>query len=172
MPVVDSDADLVKVLSHSGVVGLYGVTPAPDDAALKVAALLRERKHTVFLIDPRHAGETAGGQKVIASFWGVPRGVKIDLVVSFPSVVQPGEAMVDAAVTRHARYLWIEPGVLDLNVVGYAANWFEAVVLNRKVVEEYDRLLKGETPKEIAAPAFPPWWEAKHRLRRIPEGLE
>lgn len=172
MPVVDSDADLVKVLSHSRTVAIYGIS---DDAAsdpVKIAGFLAEHQHTLHFVNPHQAGKTVLKRKIHASFWGIPRGVKVDLVVLCPTTAPVDEATMDAAITRYARHLWVEPGVLNLNVVGYAATWFENVVLNRPLIQEYDRLLKGETPKELIAPALPSWWEARHRLRRIPAGLE
>lgn len=87
----------------------------PDRAAFSVAALLKQKGHTIIPVHPK--AETVHGEKGYATLEEIP--VKVDVVDFFinSELVSPN---VDRAIAIDAKAIWLQLGVIDAESVAKA----------------------------------------------------
>ncbi|MDV8001621.1 CoA-binding protein [Rhodococcus sp. IEGM 1408] len=104
-----NDPAVVKrLLSEKGRWAVVGLSANSDRTAYGIAAYVRDLGHEIVPVHPK--AETVHGQQGYASLAEVPG--EIDVVDVFVNSELAG-AVVDEAIARGARAVWLQLGVVD-----------------------------------------------------------
>jgi len=106
----NDDATIRRLLSASRRIALVGASARPDRPSNGVTRWLIARGWEVVPVNPGIAGEEIEGRTVFASLAEVPG--EIDLVEIFRRSDEAG-AVVDAAIARGVKAVWLQLGVID-----------------------------------------------------------
>lgn len=111
---INTQAEIDSVLELK-TWAILGLSNNPDRAAFSVAALLKEKGHTIIPVHPK--AETVHGEKGYATLEEIP--VKVDVVDFFinSELVSPN---VDSAIAIDAKAIWLQLGVIDAESVAKA----------------------------------------------------
>ena len=111
---INTQAEIDSVLEFK-TWAILGLSNNPDRAAFSVAALLKEKGHTIIPVHPK--AETVHGEKGYATLEEIP--VKVDVVDFFinSELVSPN---VDSAIAIDAKAIWLQLGVIDAESVAKA----------------------------------------------------
>ncbi|MDQ1465377.1 MAG: uncharacterized protein QOC73_2318 [Actinomycetota bacterium] len=113
------DPDVIRrILADTTVWAVIGLGGDPERAAYGVAAFLQAHGKRIVPIHPR-AAEVLGeqGYRTLAD---VPAEIDIDVVDVFRRSSEAGKS-VDEAITRGARAVWLQLGVVDAAAAQRAA---------------------------------------------------
>jgi predicted CoA-binding protein len=113
------DPDVIRrILADTTVWAVIGLGGDPERAAYGVAAFLQAHGKRIVPIHPR-AAEVLGeqGYRTLAD---VPAEIDIDVVDVFRRSSEAGKS-VDEAITRGARAVWLQLGVVDVAAAERAA---------------------------------------------------
>ncbi len=103
------------VLKRAKTVAVVGISPKKDRPSYYVTErVLNKGKHKVYLINPRYAGDTILGIKVLSSLKDIQDDVDIVNVFRNPSVA---EEIVKEAIEIGAKCVWFQPGAENLEVI-------------------------------------------------------
>lgn len=108
-------------------IALVGASDRPDRPSFGVMRFLLDRGYDVTPVNPRLAGRDIHGRKVVAS---LAEAAPLDLVDVFRRASEAG-AVVDEAVARGARAVWLQLGVVDEAAAARARAKGVAVVMDR-----------------------------------------
>ena len=107
--------DALQVLKESKVVAVVGISPDPERPSYYVTErLISKGLHRVYLVNPKYAGQEILGQKVISSLSEVPEPVDIVNVFRNPAHIEP---IFEEALKVGAKYVWLQPGCENLEVI-------------------------------------------------------
>lgn len=140
-----SDADVSRILLNTRRIALVGASNRPERPSHGVMRFLLQRGWAVTPVNPSLAGQTLLGQTVVAS---LEEAGPLDMVDIFRASEQAG-AVVDEAIRRGARSVWLQLGVIDHAAAERARAAGLAVVMDRCPAIEAPRL--GAAPKSQAA---------------------
>ena len=104
----------------------------PDRAAFSVAALLKQKGHTIIPVHPK--AETVHGEKGYATLEEIP--VKVD-VVDFFINSELVSRNVDSAIAINAKAIWLQLGVIDAESVTKAEAAGLIAIMDRCPAIEY-----------------------------------
>lgn len=104
----------------------------PDRAAFSVAALLKQKGHTIIPVHPK--AETVHGEKGYATLEEIP--VKVD-VVDFFINSELVSRNVDSAIAIDAKAIWLQLGVIDPESVAKAEAAGLTAIMDRCPAIEY-----------------------------------
>ncbi len=104
---INTQEEIDRVLQYK-TWAILGLSNNPDRAAYSVAALLKQKGHTIIPVHPK--AETVHGEKGYATLEEIP--VKVDVVDFFinSELVAP---QVDVAIALGAKAIWLQLGVID-----------------------------------------------------------
>ena len=91
---------------------ILGLSNNPDRAAYSVAALLKQKGHTIIPVHPK--AETVHGEKSYATLEEIPHPVD---VVDFFINSELVSRNVDRAIAIGAKAIWLQLGVIDQQAV-------------------------------------------------------
>ena len=123
----NDDATIRRLLSASRRIALVGASARPDRPSNGVTRWLIARGWEVVPVNPGLAGEEIEGRTVFASLAEVPG--EIDLVEIFRRSDEAG-AVVDAAIARGVKAVWLQLGVIDQAAAARARAAGLAVVMD------------------------------------------
>jgi predicted CoA-binding protein len=123
----NDDATIRRLLSASRRIALVGASARPDRPSNGVTRWLIARGWEVVPVNPGLAGEEIEGRTVFASLAEVPG--EIDLVEIFRRSDEAG-AVVDAAIARGVKAVWLQLGVIDQAAAARARAAGIAVVMD------------------------------------------
>ena len=104
------DAKIKDLLTRTRTIALVGASSDPSRDSHQVMKFLQARGYRVIPVNPALAGQTLLGETVHASLAAVPG--EIDLVDIFRRSDAAG-AVVDEAIQRGAKAVWLQLGVID-----------------------------------------------------------
>ncbi|MFK7835316.1 MAG: CoA-binding protein [Sulfitobacter sp.] len=134
-----SDDLLKDVLTRTKRVAVVGVSMNPVRASYFVARYLGLRGYHVIPVNPRHAGETLFGAKVLGSLDEIEGG--IDMVDIFRRSESVPEIVDDAlGLFPDLRTIWMQIGVKHAKAAAQAEAQGITVIQNRCPKIEYQRL--------------------------------
>ena len=131
-----SDDEIRALLSRRLNVAVVGCSPNPARDSHRIAALLSERGHTIFPVNPNASGEILG-RRVYADVRDI--GEPIDMVDIFRRSEEAG-AVVDAAIAIGAKVVWMQLDVIDEAAAARAQRAGLMVIMDRCPAIEYRRL--------------------------------
>ena len=139
-----NDTELRALLCHSHTVAVVGLSPRPDRPSHRVAQSLLQQGYRVLPVNPVAAGQTILGQPCHASLEQAAaalaaEGLRLDLVDVFRQSAQV-PPLAEAAIALGAAALWLQLGVTHPEAEARAAAAGLAVVSERCIKIEHQRL--------------------------------
>ena len=132
------EGDIKKILSDSKTVAVVGISPTEDRPSYIVASYLKAKGYRIIPVRPD--GEEILGEKVYHSLTEIPQGIGVDVVDIFrrSEDVPP---VVEEAIQRKARVVWMQEGVIHKEARQKAEKAGLKVVMDRCMKKEHQRLL-------------------------------
>ena len=130
---INTQAEIDSVLELK-TWAILGLSNNPDRAAFSVAALLKEKGHTIIPVHPK--AETVHGEKGYATLEEIP--VKVD-VVDFFINSELVSRNVDSAIAIDAKAIWLQLGVIDAESVAKAEAAGLTAIMDRCPAIEYGK---------------------------------
>ena len=137
-----ADADVAQVLQNTQTIAMVGASANPDRPSHDVMRYLLDAGYTVIPVSPNCIDQEIHGQKVYCSLADIPG--QIDLVDVFrrvdaiPSVV---DQILPLVADKSIRVLWLQLGLVDEESALRASEAGLAVVMDRCMKIEHQRLL-------------------------------
>ncbi|MBI4277027.1 MAG: CoA-binding protein [Armatimonadetes bacterium] len=136
-PVID-DRDLARLLGAYRRVAVVGLSVRPERASHGVARYLIREGYTVIPVNPNYPEVL--GLRSYPSLLDVPGPVEIVDVFRRPDAVPE---VVDQAIARGAKVLWLQEGVIHEPAARRAAAHGMTVVMDRCILREHLRLIRA-----------------------------
>ncbi len=134
-----NDEEIKKMLSDARTVAVVGISPKEDRPSYRVASYLKSKGYRILPIRPD--GENILGEKVYRTLLEVPREIKIDVVDIFRKS-EDVPPIVEEAIQRGAKVVWMQEGVIHPEAAAKAENAGLRVVMDRCMKKEYERLVE------------------------------
>jgi uncharacterized protein len=132
-----SDAYLRQVLGEVRTIAVVGASPRPERPSHRVMAYLQRRGYRAIPVNPNAAGALILGERCHARLADIEG--PIDMVDVFRRSAAAGE-VVDAAIAKRAKVIWMQLGVRDDAAAARAETHGLKVVMNRCPAIEIPRL--------------------------------
>jgi predicted CoA-binding protein len=142
-----SDRELTEILSRARTIAVVGLSDKPERDSNEVARYLRSVGYRIVPVNPmlpRVLGETS-----FPSVAAIPSDIPIDIVDIFRRSDQV-PPVVDDAVRRGAKVLWMQLGVEHAEAAARARAAGAAVIENRCIMVEHRRLRIPPAPGPAA----------------------
>jgi hypothetical protein len=132
------DEEIRNILSSSKIVAVVGISPKEDRPSYLVASYLKSKGYRVLPVRPD--GDSVLAEKVYHSLSEIPEEIKIDVVDIFrkPEDVLP---IVEEAVQRGARVIWMQEGIVNEEAASKAQKAGLRVVMDRCMKKDHQRLI-------------------------------
>jgi len=132
-----SDAYLRAILKSVRVIAMVGASPHWNRPSYFAMKYLQDKGYRVIPVNPQALGQEILGEKVYGDLSEVPE--KIDMVDIFRRS-EAAPALVDQAIARGAKIVWMQLGVRNDAAAAKAEAAGLKVVMNRCPKIEYSRL--------------------------------
>jgi len=132
------DEDLKKILTGCKTVAIVGISPKEDRPSYIVASYLQSKGYRIIPVRPD--GDTILGKKVYYNLMEIPKEIEVDVVDIFrrSEDVPP---IVDEAIQRGAKVVWMQEGVVHKEAGARAEKAGLKVVMDRCMKKEHQRLV-------------------------------
>lgn len=134
---LQTDKEIAALLQETRTIAVVGASPKESRPSYQVMEYLMAQGYEVFPINPGHAEGQILGQTVYASLEDLP--APPDMVDIFRRSEEVGP-VVDAAIARGARSIWMQIGVIDEAAAARAEAAGLKVVMDRCPKIEIPRL--------------------------------
>jgi predicted CoA-binding protein len=131
------DAYIATILRQTRIIAMVGASPHWNRPSYFAMKYLQAKGFRVIPVNPAAAGQEILGEKVHASLADVPG--QIDMVDIFRNAEAAGP-IVDAAIARGAKVVWMQLGVRNDEAAARAEAAGLKVVMNRCPKIEFGRL--------------------------------
>ena len=132
------EEDIKKILSDSKTVAVVGISPNEDRPSYIVASYLKSKGYQIIPVRPD--GEQILGKKVYHSLTEIPREIGVEVVDIFRKS-EDVPPIVDEAVQRKVKVVWMQEGVIHKEAGAKAKKAGLKVVMDRCIKKEHQRLL-------------------------------
>jgi predicted CoA-binding protein len=132
------DEELREALSTCKTIAVVGISTKEDRPSYIVASFLKEKGYRIIPVRPD--GDYILGEKVSPNLTEIPEEIDVDVVDIFrrSEDVPP---VVEEAIQRRARVIWMQEGVIHKEACAKAEKAGLKVVMDRCMKKEYQRLL-------------------------------
>ena len=132
------DEELKEIFKNGKTVAVVGISPQEDRPSFRVAAYLQSKGYRIIPVRPD--GDTILGEKVYPQLMEIPKEIEIDVVDIFrkSEEVPP---IVEEAIRRGAKIVWMQEGVIHQEAAEKAQNAGLKVVMDRCIKKEHQRVL-------------------------------
>jgi predicted CoA-binding protein len=132
------EEEIKKILSSSKTIAVIGISPREDRPSYIVASYLKLKGYRIIPVRPD--GEWILGEQVYHSLLEIPKEIRVDVVDIFrrSEDVPP---IVEEAVQRGAKVVWMQEGVIHKEACEKAEKAGLKVVMDRCMKKEHQRLL-------------------------------
>ena len=131
-----SDAEIKSMLESTKRIAVVGLSDKPNRASHGVSKLMQQWGFKIVPVTPKPQAEILG-EKVYADLASVPG--EIDMVNVFRRSEEAG-AVVDQAIARGAKFIWLQLGISDEAAAARAQAAGIPIVMDRCLMVEYGRL--------------------------------
>jgi predicted CoA-binding protein len=131
------DEELKEILTHYKTVAVVGISLKEDRPSYRVASYLKSKGYRIIPVRPD--GDTILGEKVYPNLLEIPEEIEVDVVDVFrkSEEVPP---VVDEAIRREAKVLWMQEGIVNKEAGTKAEKAGLKVVMDRCMKKEHQRL--------------------------------
>ena len=131
------DKDLKEILTSYKTAAIVGISPKEDRPSYIVASYLKSKGYRMIPVRPD--GDTILGEKVYHNLIEIPKEIEIDVVDIFrrSEDVPP---IVDEAIQRGAKVVWMQEGVVHKEAGAKAEKAGLKVVMDCCMKKEHQRL--------------------------------
>lgn len=136
--VLNSDADLRRLLENTKTIALVGASPKPNRPSYGVMAYLQRSGYRVIPVNPVAAGTTILGEMVYGSLAEIKE--PIDMVDVFRRA-EDTPPVAEEAVAVSAKSLWLQLDIANDDAARIAIEGGLDVVMDRCTAIEIGRLL-------------------------------
>ncbi|HUL22717.1 MAG TPA: CoA-binding protein [Thermodesulfobacteriota bacterium] len=133
-----ADEDIKKILSNFRTVAVVGISPKEDRPSYIVASYLQSKGYRIIPVRPD--GEEILGEKVYRRLSDIPEEIGVEVVDIFRKS-EDVPPIVDEAVQRKAKVVWMQEGVIHKEAGTKAEKAGLRVVMNRCIKKEHQRLM-------------------------------
>ncbi|MGH6973303.1 MAG: CoA-binding protein [Stellaceae bacterium] len=141
-----SDDYLRGILTSVRTIAVAGASERPSRPSHYVMAFLQSKGYRVIPVNPRASVPEIHGEKVYPSLAEIP--VAVDMVDIFRRSEET-PAVVDAAIAKGAKVVWMQLGVRNDDAAAKAEQAGLKVVMNRCPKIEYPRLLSTAVQRSV-----------------------
>jgi predicted CoA-binding protein len=125
-------------LARCKTVAVVGISPKEDRPSFMVASYLQSNGYQIIPVRPD--GEEILGEKVYRSLLEIPKEIEVDVVDIFRKS-EDVPPVVEEAVQRGAKVVWMQEGVIHPEAGAKAERAGLTVVMDRCIKKEHQRLL-------------------------------
>jgi len=131
------DQEIKETLTSCKTVAVVGISPKEDRPSYIVASYLKSKGYRILPVRPD--GDTILGEKVYPNLMEIPKEIEVDVVDIFrrSEDVPP---IVDEAIQRGAKVVWMQEGVVHKEAGAKAEKAGLKVVMDCCMKKEYQRL--------------------------------
>ncbi len=131
-----SDQEIDAILANAGTIAVVGLSDKPDRDSHRVAAYLQAHGYRIIPVNP--AAQAILGERSYPDLASIPGDVAVDVVDIFrkPEFVP---SLVDAAIARRARVVWMQLGIAHNAAADRARAAGLQVVMDRCLKLEHAR---------------------------------
>jgi len=137
-PFATTAADRIRILSLGKRVAIVGLSGNPARPSHFVAIYLRSRGYEIIPVNPRE--KTILGVESYPSLTAIPGPVDVVDIFRDPAAVP---AIVEEAIAIHAKAVWMQLGVVNLEAAQRARDAGLEVVMDRCMKIEHARYFGG-----------------------------
>jgi hypothetical protein len=143
---VDERETIDRILSESHIIAVVGLSEKPDRPSNRVATYLQEHGYHVIPVNP--ALTRALGEQAYPDLAAVPGPIDVVDIFRRSEDVPP---IVEAAVARGVKAVWMQEGVVNDAAAARARSAGLLVVMNRCIKKEHEKRAALAGPKGAAA---------------------
>jgi len=132
------DEEIKDILHNLKTVAVVGISPKEDRPSYVVASYLKSKGYRIIPVRPD--GDEILGEMVYHSLSEIPKEIRVEVVDIFrrSEDVPP---VVEEAIQRGAKAIWMQEGVIHKEAGGKAEKAGLKVVMDRCMKKEFQRLL-------------------------------
>ncbi len=131
------EEDIKEILSNSKTVAVVGISPKEDRPSYIVASYLKSKGYRIIPVRPD--GEEILGEKIYHSLTEIPKEFNVEVVDIFRKS-EDVPPIVDEAIRRRARVVWMQEGIIHQEAGEKAEKAGLKVVMDRCMKKEHQRL--------------------------------
>ncbi len=136
MPLRNASSDEVRaILTTARTVAVVGLSDKPDRESYRVASYLQRHGYRIIPVNPN--ATTVLGEKAYARLSEVPEAVDVVDIFRRPEAVP---AIVEEAIARGARVIWMQEGIANNAAADRARAAGLQVVMNKCMLKEHRNL--------------------------------
>ncbi len=132
-----SDDYIRGIFARVKTIAMVGASPRPDRPSNRVMAFLQRKGFHVIPVNPQALGQTIHGEKVFGALNDIAEPIDMVDIFRRSEEVAP---VVDEAIAKHAKIVWMQLGVRDDKAAAKAEAAGIDVVMNRCPAIEMPRL--------------------------------
>ena len=139
-----SDEEMRDVLTNARTIAIVGLSDKPERDSNEVARYLKSQGYRILPVNPMITSVLA--ERSYPSLSAIPRDLAIDIVDVFRRSDQV-PPIVDAAIARHPRVVWMQLGVEHAAAAARARSAGILVYEDRCIMVEHRRLQIPPVPR-------------------------
>ena len=139
-----SEKEIVEVLKEYNKIAIVGLSPKKDRDSNRVARYLLDKGFEVVPVNP-NCGEILG-QVSYPSILDIPEEVEVVDIFRKPSAVM---GIVDEAITKGAKVIWMQEGVVNNQASDKAKEAGLKVIMDRCILKEHAKWATSEKKEKF-----------------------
>ena len=133
-----TDPETIKdIFNNSKVVAVVGLSPNPERDSHMVAAYLKNEGYEIIPVNPKV--DEILGEKTFPDLQSIPKSVDVVDIFRRPEAVEP---IIDEAIAKGAKAVWLQKGVINPRAAQKAAAAGLETVMDRCMFAEHVKLKK------------------------------
>jgi predicted CoA-binding protein len=133
-----TEEDIKEILLNFKTVAVVGISPKEDRPSYIVASYLKSKGYRIIPVRPD--GEEILGEKVYHSLAEIPREIGVEVVDIFRKS-EDVPPIVEEAIRRSARVVWMQEGVIHNEAGEKAEKAGLKVVMDRCMKKDHQKLI-------------------------------
>ena len=121
-----------EILEKCKTLAVVGLSSKPSQPSYGVAAYMKARGYRIIPVNPNEL--SVSGEKAYAALDDVPEAFEVVVIFRRPEFVLE---VVQAAIRKHAKVIWMQEGVIDEKAAARARDAGLFVVQDRCILKEH-----------------------------------